>query len=173
MSEPATESAQPSVPVILLQQAIGALQTTSVAVAEVKAEVVASRDASARAHETHGRRLDDFSGVVASVAAAQAASTAVNARLATALEKWEARTEATAAKVSDAATDAALASKKADEDRINARKALLAQVDFWITRIVVAAATAWFAHRELTVPDPGTTTTTATTTITAPADVAH
>ena len=82
VSEPAAESA-PSVPVILLQQAIGALQTTSVAVAEVKAEVVASRDASARAHETHGRRLDDFSGVVASVAAAQVASTAVNARLAT------------------------------------------------------------------------------------------
>lgn len=143
------------------------------ALSEVKAEVVASREASARAHEAHGKRLDEFSGVVTSASAAVAAASATNARLAAVLERIEARTEATAAKVSDAATDAELARKKADEDRVNARTKLWAQVDFWITRIGVACATAWFAHRELTLPDPGTTTTTATTTITAPADATH
>lgn len=157
----------------IVQLALDTATKLPAALSEVKAEVVASREASARAHEAHGKRLDEFSGVVASASAAVAAASATNARLAAVLERIEARTEATAAKVSDAATDAELARKKADEDRVNARTKMWAQVDFWITRIGVALATAWFAHRELTVPDPGTTTTTATTTITAPADATH
>ena len=157
----------------IVQLALDTATRLPAALTEVKAEVVASREASAKAHEAHGRKLDEFSGVVTSSSAAVAAASATNARLAAVLERIEARTEATAAKVSDAATDAELARRKAEQDRLNARTKLLAQVDFWITRIGVAAATAWFAHRELTVPDPGTTTTTATTTITAPADVAH
>jgi len=155
----------------IVQLALDTATKLPAALSEVKTEVVASREASARAHEAHRKRLDEFSGVVASASAAVAAASATNARLAAVLERSEARAEATAAKVSDAATDAELARKKADEDRINARTKLWAQVDFWITRIGVALATAWFAHRELT--DPGTTTTTATTTITAPADAAH
>ena len=157
----------------IVQLALDTATKLPAALSEVKAEVVASREASARAHEAHGKKLYEFSGVVTSASAAVAAASATNARLAAVLERIEARTEATAAKVNDAATDAELARKKAEEDRANARTKLWASVDFWVTRIAGAVAAAWFAHQELTQPDPGTTTTTATSTTTAPADASH
>lgn len=156
----------------IVQLALDTAIKVPAALTEIAAKVDASRDASAAAHAAHGKKLDEFSGVVTSASAAVAAATATNARLATALEKWEARIEATAAKVDDAATDAEIARKKAEEDRVNARTKLWASVDFWVTRIGGLLAAAWFAHQQINAPAPGTTTTTATSTTTAPADVA-